>query len=99
MALKAMVIVGVLVAAMACYTYAIPSPGEYEVVEAVPVAEERGDLGWQAPVVQQSGWGWKPKVKYLKFAIPIPQLPRIRFGIKGGLRLHASVQNGWGWKR
>jgi len=95
MAVKAMIVVGVLVA-MACYAYALPSPGDYEVVEAVPVLEKRGDVGWGwSPPVQTTGWGWKPKVKYLKFSIPIPQLPRIRFGIKGGLRLHASVQNGW----
>jgi len=56
-------------------------------------------VGW-APA-QQSGWGWAPKVKYLKFSIPIPVLPRIKFGVKGGLRLHASIQQpkGWGWSR
>jgi len=56
-------------------------------------------VGW-APQ-QQSGWGWAPKVKYLKFSIPIPVLPRIKFGVKGGLRLHASIQQpkGWGWSR
>lgn len=57
-------------------------------------------VGW-APAQQSSGWGWAPKVKYLKFSIPIPVLPRIKFGVKGGLRLHASIQQpkGWGWSR
>lgn len=57
-------------------------------------------VGW-APAASTGGWGWAPKVKYLKFSIPIPVLPRIKFGVKGGLRLHASIQNpkGWGWSR
>lgn len=62
-------------------------------------------VGWapaqQSSGWQSSGWGWAPKVKYLKFSIPIPVLPRIKFGVKGGLRLHASIQQpkGWGWSR
>lgn len=65
--------------------------------------------GWEAPQ-QQQGWGWEPapqkgwgwpKFKYLKFTIPIPILPRIKFGIKGGLKLNAAIQHpkGWGWRR
>lgn len=64
-------------------------------------------VGWAPAQQQSSGWGWAPKVKYLKFSIPIPVLPRIKFGVKGGLRLHASIQQpkgweqpkGWGWSR
>ncbi|ODN02028.1 hypothetical protein Ocin01_04654 [Orchesella cincta] len=84
--------------------------------QPIAYAQERGDLlglasggwgskplisvGW-APQQQSSGWGWAPKVRYLKFSIPIPVLPRIKFGVKGGLRLHASIQQpkGWGWSR
>ncbi|CAL8106448.1 unnamed protein product [Orchesella dallaii] len=85
--------------------------------QPIAYAQERGDLlglgsggGWggSKPLIsvgwapqQSSGWGWAPKVKYLKFSIPIPVLPRIKFGVKGGLRLHASIQQpkGWGWSR
>jgi len=57
--------------------------------------------GWEAPVshgwsAPSKGWGW-PKFKYLKFTIPIPILPRIKFGIKGGLKLNAAIQHPKGW--
>lgn len=126
----------VFATAVLAVAYALPSPDNVEVVEAMPltvaasasqpqyavapvaVAQSRGGLadllalgsgGWGSkPLIsvgwapqQSSGWGWAPKVKYLKFSIPIPVLPRIKFGVKGGLRLHASIQQpkGWGWSR
>lgn len=71
--------------------------------DLLAAADNSGDAGWgwqPAKPVVQSGWGW-PKFKYLKFTIPIPILPRIKFGIKGGLRLNAAIQHpkGWGWSR
>jgi len=64
---------------------------------AAPAAAASQGWGWPAT---QKGWGW-PKFKYLKFTIPIPILPRIKFGIKGGLKLNAALQHpkGWGWRR
>jgi len=60
--------------------------------EAAP-QQSSGGWGWEAP---SKGWGW-PKFKYLKFTIPIPILPRIKFGIKGGLKLNAAIQHPKGW--
>jgi len=84
----------------------IPVQQAQDRVDSVASADESG-WGWQpAQPAQQAwsapskGWGW-PKFKYLKFTIPIPILPRIKFGIKGGLKLNAAIQHpkGWGWSR
>ncbi|CAG7720608.1 unnamed protein product [Allacma fusca] len=53
--------------------------------------------GWSAPAPVSQGWGWKPKVRYLNLRIPIPQLPKIRLGIRAGIK--ASVSHGWGWQK
>jgi len=100
-----------LVAAAALVVMVMADPGEYVETyypQDAYLAESRSGWGWQPSGWGSggggsgggSGWGWKPKVKYLKFTIPIPQLPRIRFGIKGGLNVHASVKpKGWGWSK
>jgi len=90
---------------------AIPIPVQQRggQVQDLVVAADNSGWGWEAPAKPQ-GWGWEPpaqkgwgwpKFKYLKFTIPIPILPRIKFGIKGGLKLNAAIQHpkGWGWSK
>lgn len=109
--------VEIVEAAPLTYAASVPESVAYQQVAVPVAAARSGDLlqlgsgwqpskplisvGWAPAQAQSSGWGWAPKVKYLKFSIPIPVLPRIKFGVKGGLRLHASVQQpkGWGWSR
>jgi len=106
-----MIVVAFVVAAFVATVFAEP-PSAYgaPVAEygapAVAVSSAYGapaaSSGWSAPVVHaapvSSGWGWAPPRKYLNLRIPIPRIPKIRLGIRAGIKASVSHQ-GWGWSR